>query len=82
MDNCKYCGEVGDIEESKDIFFEWLPAIFGIETEYHDYNPDVTVFITDEAELKLCVMMGDDYLVKESKEIKYCPFCGRRLRNV
>lgn len=77
MDNkCKFC----DTEENKDIFFNWLPAMFGIETEHHDYNPDVTVFITYEAELELCVMMGGDYLVKEKKKINFCPFCGRRLR--
>lgn len=76
-EKCHYC----DTEENKDIFFYWLPAMFGLETEDHDYNPDVTVFITDEAELELCVMMSDDYLVKEKKEINYCPFCGRRLRN-
>lgn len=78
---CEYCGEVEDIGESKDIFFEWLPAMFGLEKEDHDYNPDVTVFITDKAELELCVMMGDDYLVKKKKDILFCPFCGRRLRN-
>lgn len=76
-EKCHYC----DTEDDKDIFFNWLPAMFGIEKEYHDYNQDVTVFITDKAELELCVMMGDDYLVKEKKEIKYCPFCGRRLHN-
>lgn len=76
-EKCHYC----DTEENKDIFFNWLPAMFGLEKEDHDYNPDVTVFITDEAELELCAMMGDDYLVKEKKKINYCPFCGRRLRN-
>ena len=74
-DRCKFC----DAEENKDIFFNFLPAMFGIEKENHDYNPDVTVFITDEAELELCVMMGDDYLVKEKKKIQFCPFCGRAL---
>ena len=74
---CEFC----DAEENKDIFFKFLPAIFGIEKENHDYNQDVTVFITDDNELELCVMMGDDYLLKEKKPIKYCPFCGRRLRN-
>ena len=76
-EKCYYC----DAEENKDIFFKFLPAIFGIEKENHDYNQDVTVFITDDSELELCVMMGDDYLVKEKKKINYCPFCGRRLRN-
>ncbi len=76
-EECIYC----DAEEDKDIFFEFLPAMFGIEKENHDYNPDVTVFITDDNELELCVMMGDDYLLKEKKKIKYCPFCGRRLHN-
>ena len=74
---CEFC----DAEENKDIFFNFLPAMFGIEKENHDYNPDVTVFITDDNELELCVMMGDDYLLKEKKKIKYCPFCGRRLHN-
>lgn len=73
---CLYCGD-----DKHAIFFKWLPAIFGIEKEYHDYNPDVTVFITDEDKLELCVMMGDDYLVKVKEKINYCPFCGRRLRN-
>lgn len=76
-EKCQYC----DAEENKDIFFEFLPAIFGIEKEDHTYNQDVTVFITDDSELELCVMMGDDYLVKEKKKINFCPFCGRRLRN-
>lgn len=76
-EKCHYCDE----EDDKDIFFNFLPAMFGIEKEDHNYNPDVTVFITDKAELELCVMIGDDYLVKEKKEIKYCPFCGRRLQN-
>lgn len=76
MDNkCMFC----DTEDNKDIFFNWLPAMFGLEKEDHDYNPDVTVFITDDNELELCVMMGDDYLVKEKKKIKFCPFCGRAL---
>lgn len=75
-EKCHYCDDSGI-----DIFFKFLPAMFGLEKEDHDYNPDVTVFITDKAELELCVMMGDDYLVKEKKEIKYCPFCGRRLQN-
>lgn len=73
---CEYCSD-----DTKDIFFNWLPAMFGLEKEDHDYNPDVTAFITDEAELELCVMMGDDYLVKEKKKINFCPFCGRRLHN-
>lgn len=76
-EECHYC----DAEENKDIFFKFLPAMFGIEKENHDYNQDVTVFITDKAEIELCVMMGDDYLLKEKKKIKYCPFCGRRLHN-
>ena len=76
-EKCPYC----DAEENKDIFFKFLPAMFGIEKENHDYNQDVTVFITDNYELELCVMMGDDYLLKEKKKIKYCPFCGRRLHN-
>ena len=76
-EKCHYCDE----EDDKDIFFNFLPAMFGIEKENHDYNPDVSVFITDNFELELCVMMGDDYLLKEKKKIKYCPFCGRRLRN-
>ena len=76
-EKCQYC----DAEENKDIFFEFLPAIFGIEKEDHTYNQDVTVFITYDYELELCVMMGDDYLVKEKKKINFCPFCGRRLRN-
>lgn len=76
-EKCPYC----DAEENKDIFFNFLPAMFGIEKENHDYNQDVTVFITDKAELELCVMMGDDYLLKEKKKIQFCPFCGRRLRN-
>lgn len=75
-EKCHYCDD-----SCKDIFFDFLPAMFGIEKEDHDYNPDVTVFITDNSELELCVMMGDDYLVKEKKKIKYCPFCGRRLQN-
>ncbi len=72
---CRFC----DAEENKDIFFNWLPAMFGLEKEDNDYNPDVTVFITDDNELELCVMMGDDYLVKEKKKIRFCPFCGRAL---
>lgn len=76
-EKCQYC----DAEENKDIFFEFIPAIFGIEKEDHTYNQDVTVFITADSELELCVMMGDDYLVKEKKKINFCPFCGRRLRN-
>ena len=72
---CEYC----DAEENKDIFFKFLPAIFGIEREDHEYNPDVTVFITDDNELELCVMMGDYYLAKETKKIQFCPFCGRAL---
>jgi len=78
---CKYCNESSIESPSNDIFFEWLPALFGLEKKDHDYNPDVTVFITDDNELELCVMMGDDYLLKEKKKIKYCPFCGRRLHN-
>ena len=76
-EKCPYC----DAEDDKDIFFNWLPAMFGLEKEDHDYNPDVTVFITAKAELELCVMMCDDYLVKEKKKINFCPFCGRRLHN-
>lgn len=76
MDNkCGFC----DVEENKDIFFKWLPAMFGLEKEGHDYNPDVTLFITDDNDLELCVMMGDDYLIKEKKKIRFCPFCGRIL---
>lgn len=75
MNNCEFCRE----EERKDVFLNWLPAMFGLETEYHDYNPDVTVFIRDDAKLELRVMMGDYYLVKEKKKINFCPFCGRKL---
>ena len=79
MDNkCKFCD---DDTCNNDIFFKWLPAMFGIEREDHEYNPDVTVCITDDAELELRVMIGDYVLVEECKKIKFCPFCGRRLRN-
>lgn len=78
MGKCEFCRELDD-DVARDIFFEWLPPMFGLEKEDHDYNPDVTVFITDDNELELCVMMGDDYLVKEKKKIKFCPFCGRAL---
>lgn len=77
---CEYCGEVEDIGESKDIFFEWLPAMFGLEKEYHDNNLDMTVYINDSAELVATVMFGDDILVKTKKPIKFCPFCGLKLR--
>lgn len=73
--DCPYCND-----SCMDIFFNFLPAMFGIEKENHDYNQDVTVFITDKAELELCVMIGDDYLLKEKKKIIFCPFCGRRLQ--
>lgn len=72
--DCPYCND-----SCTDIFFSWLPAMFGLEKEDHDYNPDVTVFITDNNKLELSVMMGDDHLVKDLKKINFCPFCGRRL---
>lgn len=74
--DCPYCND-----SCTDIFFSWLPAMFGLEKEDHDYNPDVTVFITDNNKLELSVMMGDDHLVKDLKKINFCPFCGRRLCN-
>lgn len=77
---CEYCSEVEDIGVSKDIFFEWLPALFGKETEDHDNNLDMTVYINDSAELVATVMFGDDILVKAKKPIKFCPFCGEKLR--
>lgn len=73
--DCPYCND-----SCTDIFFSWLPAMFGLEKEDHDYNPDVTVFITDNNKLELSVMMGDDHLVKDLKKINFCPFCGRRLQ--
>lgn len=79
MGKCEFCRELDD-DVARDIFFEWLPPMFGIETEYHDYNPDVTVYITSEAKLKMTVMMGDNYVVKKETDIRYCPFCGRKLR--
>ena len=79
MGHCNYCREsYGDV--AQDIFFEWLPPMFGIETEYHDFNPDVTVYISSEAKLKMTVMMGDHYVVKKETDILFCPFCGRKLR--
>lgn len=75
---CVYCD---DDTCNKDIFFNWLPAMFGIEREDHEYNQDVTVSITEDAELELRVMIGDYNLVNETVKIKYCPFCGRILRN-
>jgi hypothetical protein len=78
---CDYCQEQnGDL--SKDIFFEWLPALFGVNTEDHTYNPDVTVYITDQSELKLTVMLGDEMIIKKMKKIKYCPFCGQKLKDI
>ena len=73
-EECPYCDD-----SCTDIFFSWLPAMFGLEKEDHDYNPDVSVFITDDNRLELSVMMGDDHLVKDIKKINFCPFCGRRL---
>ena len=75
-EKCHYCDD-----SCNDIFFSWLPAMFGIETENHDYNPDVTVYISSESKMKMTVMMGDHYLVKKETDIQFCPFCGRRLRN-
>ena len=78
---CDYCQEQnGDL--SKDIFFEWLPALFGVETKDHMYNPDVTVYITDQSELKLTVMLGDGMIVKKMQKISYCPFCGQKLKDI
>lgn len=74
---CEYCSD-----DTKDIFFEWLPALFGKETENHDNNLDMTVYINDSAELVATVMFGDDILVKAKKPIKFCPFCGRKFRAV
>lgn len=79
MGKCEFCRELDD-DVARDIFFEWLPPMFGIETEYHDFNPDVTVYVTSEAKLKMTVMMGDHYVVKKETDIRFCPFCGRRLR--
>lgn len=80
MDGCKYCNEdISDSGVSKDIFFEWLKVNpFGIETD--NFNPDLSVFITNNAELELNVMLGDYDVLNKKQEIKYCPFCGRRLR--
>lgn len=75
-EKCPYCDE----EDDKDIFFEWLPPMFGIETEDHDFNPDITVYVSSEAKLKMVVMMGDHYVVKKETDIRFCPFCGRKLR--
>lgn len=79
MGKCEFCRELDD--EARDIFFEWLPPMFGIETENHDFNPDVTVYVSSEAKLKMTVMMGDHYVVKKETDIRFCPFCGGRLRN-
>ena len=72
---CEYCSD-----DTKDIFFEWLPSLFGKETENHDYNLDMTVYIDDSSDLVATVMFGDDILVKAKKPIKFCPFCGRKFR--
>lgn len=72
---CEYCND-----DTKDIFFEWLPALFGKETEDHDNNLDMTVYIDYSDELVATVMFCDDILVKTKKPINFCPFCGRKLR--
>lgn len=87
MDNkCKYCSEVendvyGDVA-SKDIFFEHLKLKVNDTAEIN--FADITVWITDEADLELYIDEADGYnqqFVKEKIPINFCPFCGRRLRN-
>ena len=55
-------------DDTKDVFYE----------EFGDV--EISVFINDGTELELYVTeQGEEH--KKTVPIKFCPFCGRRLRN-
>lgn len=81
MDICKYCGEIFDDSDSKDIFFKHINMSLNDKIVLN--LMDVTLWITDEAKMELFIdaPYEDGTIVKETVSINFCPFCGRRLRN-
>lgn len=73
---CEYCNQD---KMAKDIFFKYLKINpFGVDDD--DLNPDISVFVdNEEKKMKMTVCFGDLPVMKESIDIKFCPFCGRRL---
>lgn len=76
MEHCDYCMEI-DGDCAKNIFFDFID-LFG--TGDNDMNPDITTYIDDEGCINTVFMHGDHFVKRFKKPIKYCPFCGRKLR--
>lgn len=55
-------------DDTKDIFYEEFDGA------------EISVFINDSQELELYVS-GQGKELKKTILMRYCPFCGRRLRN-
>lgn len=55
-------------DDTKDIFYEEFGGV------------EISVFINDSPELELYVS-GQGEELKKTVPMRYCPFCGRRLRN-
>ena len=73
---CKYCEDLeheGPMEFLEGSIKTKGIEICSVEAWMHNDGSRYTI--------NLAARIGDDYIVDKYKQIKYCPFCGRELKD-
>lgn len=78
MDGCKYCrmNEDGDCPDDRKSLFDFEICRLTCSEIGKELHVDGTIYNN-----RLCVYLGGIYsLFSGEKKIKYCPMCGRKLK--
>ena len=71
---CDFCDTIYPDDDTKNI-------VFG-RGKYSDFNKDSFITIDDEGDYHVNIDPGDPYEIGYLCNIKFCPYCGRKLTEV
>lgn len=69
---CDFCETIYPDAETKNIIFR--------QGKYSDVNKDSFISVDDEGKYYVNIDPGDPYELGYLCDIKFCPYCGRKLR--
>lgn len=70
---CKFCETIYPVEDTSDIAFR--------SGKYKDFQEENYIFTDEDGAFCIEAQAGDPYESGIVENIKYCPYCGRKLES-
>lgn len=70
---CKFCETIYPVEDTSDIAFQ--------RGKYKDFKEDNYIYADKDGTFNIEAQTGDPYESGIVENIKYCPYCGRKLES-